>query len=216
MQKIRVVCEGISPLLLNPMTEETLEEIRTKNARPKQRDISREEEASAKLIHDEDGNLAIPVVYLFGALVEAGRKVKNGKTQVSTAGSTTLYSFMTIVGGEFMPLLDDPKWEPDLRRGTGQNNVAVAIVRPKFKVWKFEVIVEINLDTSTPRLVRDIFDIAGSTVGLGDFRPAKKGPFGRFGVTVWEELERSGAQVGGTELEEGELVGAGASSNGNG
>jgi hypothetical protein len=31
-----------------------------------------------------------------------------------------------------------------------------------------------------------VIDAAGKRVGLGDFRPACKGPFGRFVVTNWQ------------------------------
>jgi hypothetical protein len=34
-------------------------------------------------------------------------------------------------------------------------------------------------------LMRDIVDAAGKRIGLGDFRPACKGPFGKFVVVKW-------------------------------
>jgi hypothetical protein len=37
-----------------------------------------------------------------------------------------------------------------------------------------------------PKLFREIVDAAGKRIGLGDFRPATKGPFGKFVVTSWE------------------------------
>lgn len=40
-----------------------------------------------------------------------------------------------------------------------------------------------------PILVRSIVDDAGKKIGLGDFRPARKGPFGRFVVKEWVVLE---------------------------
>jgi hypothetical protein len=38
-----------------------------------------------------------------------------------------------------------------------------------------------------PKLVREIVDAAGKRIGLGDFRPSCKGPFGKFVVTQWKE-----------------------------
>jgi len=32
-------------------------------------------------------------------------------------------------------------------------------------------------------------DSAGKRVGLGDFRPARKGPFGKFRVDEWKVIE---------------------------
>lgn len=37
----------------------------------------------------------------------------------------------------------------------------------------------------TAALFREIVDAAGKRIGLGDFRPACKGPFGKFTVTSW-------------------------------
>jgi hypothetical protein len=41
----------------------------------------------------------------------------------------------------------------------------------------------------TVKLLREIVDAAGKRIGLGDFRPACKGPFGRFCVVNWKEHE---------------------------
>jgi hypothetical protein len=37
-----------------------------------------------------------------------------------------------------------------------------------------------------PDLVRAVVDDAGKKIGLGDYRPQRKGPFGRFVVRKWE------------------------------
>ena len=58
--------------------------------------------------------------------------------------------------------------------------------RPRFDQWE----VSFNLEYDTALLneteLRQVIDDAGSRVGLLDFRPEKKGPFGRFIVTKWE------------------------------
>jgi hypothetical protein len=38
------------------------------------------------------------------------------------------------------------------------------------------------------KLFRAIVDDAGKRVGLGDFRPATKGPYGRYVVTSWKKV----------------------------
>lgn len=47
--------------------------------------------------------------------------------------------------------------------------------------------MEIDTELAGVKLVRDIVDAAGKRIGLGDFRPDCKGPFGKFVVTLWEE-----------------------------
>ena len=39
----------------------------------------------------------------------------------------------------------------------------------------------------SPKLLRQIIDDSGKRIGLGDFRPSTKGPYGRFVVTSWVE-----------------------------
>jgi hypothetical protein len=59
--------------------------------------------------------------------------------------------------------------------------------RPKLHDWVLGFSLELDLKMFSPKTLRLIIDDAGSKVGLGDFRPARKGIFGRFVVTKWEE-----------------------------
>jgi len=58
--------------------------------------------------------------------------------------------------------------------------------RPRFDRWELTFVVEYDSDLITEAQLRRIVDDAGSRVGLLDFRPEKKGPFGRFMVTEWK------------------------------
>ena len=60
--------------------------------------------------------------------------------------------------------------------------------RPRFGEWS--TLFEIEYDTAllSEKELRQIVDDAGSRVGLLDFRPEKKGPFGRFVVTEWKMI----------------------------
>lgn len=58
--------------------------------------------------------------------------------------------------------------------------------RPRLDTWQLEFELEWDTTLLTAEQVRRIVDDTGSRVGLLDFRPEKKGPFGRFSVTHWE------------------------------
>ena len=45
--------------------------------------------------------------------------------------------------------------------------------------------LDLDTEVMSEGLLRDIVDKAGKAVGLGDFRPDCKGPFGKFEVTKW-------------------------------
>ena len=191
MKRAVVTIEGVSPLLMNPMNEETLMGILTGTSVKVPRDLTPVQICERKLYKGENGELGIPAVNLFSSLAEAGRKVKNGKTQISTATSTTLPSFLEIEE-LFLPFSAEAGWVPDLRRGvsnSGANKVAVAIVRPRFDLWELKITIGIDDTVVDESVVRELFRIAGTSVGLCDFRPAKKGQFGRFTVSDWKSLD---------------------------
>ena len=58
--------------------------------------------------------------------------------------------------------------------------------RPRLDKWECEFEIEYEDTLLTEKQVRKIVDDAGQRVGLLDFRPTKKGAFGRFMVTFWK------------------------------
>lgn len=61
--------------------------------------------------------------------------------------------------------------------------------RPMFDEWSVSFQVQIDNDLVSEKLVRDILEDSGKLVGLGDFRPARKGPYGRFSVVEWKKAK---------------------------
>ena len=58
--------------------------------------------------------------------------------------------------------------------------------RPRLDEWKTTFTIEFDDGLLKSSQVRKVVDDAGTRVGLLDFRPERKGPFGRFIVTKWE------------------------------
>ncbi len=189
-KKVTATLKGLQPgFLMNPMTEEVLDALQTGTALKANKGTPPVDIAAKKVMRDDDGNPGIKIEYLLGCLAEAGRNVKNGKKQISTATSTTIYSFIDFGDVYFLTFSNASDYKVDIRRGvlqSGASKVAVPIVRPLFRQW--EVKVEFLVDESECRVevVKQLFESAGKKVGLGDFRPAKKGPFGRFVIESWE------------------------------
>ena len=59
--------------------------------------------------------------------------------------------------------------------------------RPRLDEWALDFTLDIDTEMFSPALVRQIVDDAGKKVGLGDYRPDRKGPFGKFVVVNWKE-----------------------------
>lgn len=188
--RIEVTCKGITPLLINRVTEEVLLKIRDRIKDPKTapRGTPREE-AAKKLYCDESRKqFFLPPQMLYSALVSAGVYVRlEGKRQVSTAKSTALPSFMSLEDSQLN--LKTPGWEPDIRQGRNPNGGELVVVcRPRFDMWEFCVRIAVDTRVIAEEKIRELFDLAGRRCGLGDFRPNRKGIYGQFVVECWKLL----------------------------
>lgn len=203
--RIQVVCEGISPLLLAPMTDKVIEELRNPTKRePPNPDRTLDQDAAEKLLADEKGRLGIPSFYLFACLREAGRHIKlsAGRKKISTRQETLLPSFL-LIEEDFLifnpagNIKDPPEnriWIVDKKAGKPAANLpTMPIIRPKFPKWGFTTIVDLDETGDVNEAVlRNLFDIAGKKIGIGAFRPTCRGPFGRFKVKEWKPLDGDG------------------------
>lgn len=60
--------------------------------------------------------------------------------------------------------------------------------RPRINAWRMEFSIEIDISLIEPSTVQQLLSEGGRQLGIGDYRPEKRGPFGRFQVVRWEEL----------------------------
>lgn len=190
LNTVSAVLEGVSPILMNPATDRLLEELYGGAGARKPKDPAEtpEQAAAKKVIRNGGNEVGLPAEYLFGCLVEAGRMVKiDGRRNISTKESTLIPSFLTIEE-HFFPFLDqNEKWVIDMRRGRlPKDGTAVCIVRPRFDKWAFAATLTIDTDEIAEDKVKMLVTKAGTSVGLGDFRPACRGYFGRFKIAKWE------------------------------
>lgn len=190
LKKIRVKIEGISPLLMNRMTEDQVLALRTKRkpAKSKTTEETPREEAARKMYVDADKAPYVPTENLMSCLIGAGTYVRlDGKRQMSTSKSSIVPGFLGLHESH-LPLTPS-EWEVDIRPGRNPNGgEAVCLVRPRFDRWGFTVTALLDTHQVGESLCRELFDVALSRVGLGDFRPARKGTFGRAVITGWEVL----------------------------
>jgi hypothetical protein len=184
---LKVTCKGITPLLMNRVSEEELLKIRDKVKPPKgaSRKTPREE-CQSKVYEDSNKKPYLPSSMLYSCLVAAGQHVRlDGKRQISTAKSTMLPQFLTIKS-ETLALDTPTPWEVDLRQGRNPNGgELVVLCRPRFDVWAFTAEIEVDVLEIGESRIRELFDIAGKRCGLGDFRPNRKGIYGQFIVEKW-------------------------------
>lgn len=193
MAIIHATLRGVFPILMNPMTDEILDDLWAGSSKRKIKvEQTPAQAAEKKIIRDPKTNkVGIPAEYLLAALVTAGRFVKyDARRNMSTADSSLVPAFV-FLEDLFYPFNDqEVKHVVDKRRGVlnnGGKEVAVCIVRPRFDTWEFDVTV--GFADIGPDKVKQLFEFAGKAAGLGDFRPSCRGPFGRFTIAKWEVVE---------------------------
>lgn len=184
--EIKVTISGIAPLIMNRFTEAsevsvssgTRVSIRSKNGSPR-------EEAEPKCYKDGDGNLYIPGTNIFACIVAAGTFHKTGKSKLTTLRTSLIPAGIAVL--ELVCPLNTNEWEVDSRSvvipSTGGR---VMCHRPRVDEWSTSFTLEVDEEMFGEKTARLLIDDGGKKLGLGDYRPQRKGPFGRFVVTGWE------------------------------
>lgn len=187
MKTIDVEIRGTSPLLIHRFSEDSEQAKSTRRIQVKDRN-PREEATKAAYIA-KDGTYYFSAFSIPGCMGNAGSNHKmrgSRKTLrfiVPSAVRVTTEA-ITILNGNG-PAKD---FEVDARPVTiPATKGRVMRYRPRFDQWsaKFSLLLDDNLLSIED--AHGLLNEAGQTIGIGDFRPEKRGPFGCFRVTQFKE-----------------------------
>lgn len=113
-----------------------------------------------------------PAVAFKAAAVDACSHVE-GITKVEARGAFHITS-------EYVEIMGEPTPREDMVRvGMGTADIRF---RAEFKQWHATVPILHNPAVLSAEQIIHLFDLAGFAIGVGDWRPQKDGPFGRFHV----------------------------------
>jgi hypothetical protein len=173
--KYSVEVKGVSPLLMNRFIPEQIVETRVRRGNAKE--VSVED----KLYMTEDGKPYVPSAYIRNALIEAGKAIKikgKGKSTYSKLLGSSL-----LISPDAIAIVSSTGWNPFTTTAVNPaTRGRMTVTRPMFEDWKLEFEVVIPDDILEDDFSK-IFDEAGRYVGIGDWRPAKKGMYGKFIVS---------------------------------
>jgi len=185
---IAVTIAGVSPLLMNRFSSDAEVSVSAGHSpaiRSGPQRTPREEAERSAYRCPSTGKLFLPGPNLFAALVEAGKFHRVGKTKVTTMRSSLVPAGLLVQ--ELVIPLGTKDFEVDSRRvripATGG---CVMRHRARLDEWKASFTLDVDESVFNAKFVRVLLDDAGKKVGIGDFRPATRGPFGRFVVTSWK------------------------------
>ena len=185
-----VTVEGVTPLMTNRFVGDI--GVDDGNSRPVFRgeEGTPREQAWNTLYFSGDGEtLIIPGPNVFASLMEAGKWFKIGRVKVTTV-KTSLLPACLHLEELVLPIEYKDEWEVDSRPvripATGGRIIRHRAV---FNDWRLSFTLNLDATLLAPKMLREIVDAAGKRIGLGDFRPQTKGPFGKYVVTDWKQLK---------------------------
>lgn len=178
--KVTATIEGTTSLLMNRFRDAEIE------GKSKSKGESKERVITDKLYLTAEGKPYIPSVYFWRALIDAGKRL-----QVRGQGKAT---YSKIVGSvvEINPEAIEIHGKYVEFRTSAVNPMTkgrMMVTRPKFDKWSCTFEIAVNGDEISAETLNKLLTDAGQRTGIGDWRPEKKGAYGKFMVTRFTEVK---------------------------
>jgi hypothetical protein len=138
---------------------------------------------------NEDGSLYHPGAAISRLLREAG---SSHKQKGSRKSLKYIVPAAVIVVDDALPLSNGKPltdFEVDSRPVTiPATKGRIMRHRPRLDEWNIKFRVEVDETVLPPDIIHQLLVEGGQRIGIGDYRPEKGGPFGRFQVLCWDEV----------------------------
>lgn len=184
--------EGTSALLQHRFSEESEAASSSTTRTIKRREETPRDAAERVAYRYADGTLYLPGAAIGRLLREAGA---NHKMKGSRRSVKYLVPGAVIVPDETLALIQPETDEPLRDFEVDSRPVVIPATkgrimrhRPRVDLWATEFVLEVDEEMLDGAFVQQLLTEGGRKLGLGDFRPEKGGPFGRFQVTLWKKL----------------------------
>jgi len=186
MKTIKIEIRGITPLLIHRFNESAEQSKPNRRVEVKQRDPR--EEATKNAYIAKDGSFYFSAFAIPNAMGAAGSNHKATGSRKSLrfvvpSAVRMMSDTVTILNGAGPA----KTFETDSRPVTiPATKGRVMRHRPRFDQWgaRFDLLLDDEL--LSVEMAQQLLQEAGQSIGIGDFRPEKRGPFGTFRITEFK------------------------------
>ncbi|KJL37087.1 hypothetical protein RR49_01199 [Microbacterium ginsengisoli] len=194
-ETVRVPIVGTSPLIVHNFSEKSKRQMLDAQQGRKKlkevRDPRSEYTAALYRISDPNGDrFGFPVTAFKAATIGAARFYDK------SVSMTSLRQFIFMRGilseadpQQLVEIVGEPRMREDVVRLGGPSRSADLRYRPEFPTWS--AVLEVTFVTSSisRQSVLSLIDAGGLGIGVGEWRPEKRGEFGTYAVDASREIE---------------------------
>jgi hypothetical protein len=179
---VQLTVQGISPMIVNKFSakaEQMMVDKQTGQPKHKRAAKNPEEDYKGSLypLPGKKNAYGFPAGGFKKAAVSACRYADNINMTYAKGAFHVLGDLIEI------KCEDGPKMRRDVvRLNSGPKPVADIRYRGEFTKWSATITVHYNENAISPAMIVNLFNIAGFSVGVGEWRPEKSGSFGMFRV----------------------------------
>lgn len=191
MATFHCTIHGITPFLQHRWTEEAEVETKTRKMHTQRRDPR--VEAEKHCYRRADGTIYFPGAAISRLMREAGGAHKQKSSRKSMK---FLLPAAVLVTQDDISMIDPLNGKPMTDFEVDSRPVVIPSTkgrimrhRPRFNRWGMEFDIEIDDEMVDTPFIHQLISEGGKGIGLGDYRPERGGPYGRFIIVRWAELE---------------------------
>ncbi len=181
---------GTAPLIVHKFSEKSKRQMLDAMQGRKTPKVAKDPEAEyqAALYKHDDGGYGFPVIAFKAASVSACRFF--GKQMPMTLARQCIFmdaEFSKSDGQKLARIIGEPHMREDVARvGNGGTDLRY---RPEFTEWQTTIEVTYVQSMLTRESVLSLIDAGGMGVGVGEWRPEKKGDFGTYAIDATRDVE---------------------------
>lgn len=175
LKKMTMTIVGESPLIMNKWSQKAKEQMLAKQMKQAKRGKEAKDpnkDYQESIYYHPDGGYGFPTIAFKSSAVEACR-FTDGTKMTFARGAFH-------IDGEFAKIIGEPTPREDMVKiAMGTADIRY---RAEFTEWKAILNITYNANALSEEQIVNLFNLAGFGVGVGEWRPAKDGQFGRFRV----------------------------------